>query len=268
MVRYQTLFCFATLLILLPVGTARGELIVHRGISFWIYRVDPKDMSVELHLADKQGEPNTFPKLKERIEQDERRIKFAMNAGIFEGNFLPTGLHVSEGKQVTPINSKDFVKQWEGQFTDNFFLKPNGVFCILSSGTAAILETEAYRQSNFSSPVHLATQSGPLLVENGKIHPVLTENSTSIRYRNGVGITTDGMIVFACSLLEGDKGESNLYQFAELFRNTLKCSNALYLDGDISYIFIEGETPPIQESNFFAGILAVTEPMTEPNPKP
>ena len=88
---------------------------------------------------------------------------------------------------------------------------------------------------------------------------MLQPASTSKRYRNGVGVTKEGQVVFACSVLEIDKGMSNLYRFAELFRDRLACPDALYLDGDISYVHIRGLTGPIEESNWFAGILAVTE---------
>ena len=74
-------------------------------------------------------------------------------------------------------------------------------------------------------------------------------------------MTTDGKVVFVCSVLERDKGMSNLYRFAELFRARLDCPDALYLDGDISYVHIRDLTGPIEETNWFAGILAITEPI-------
>ena len=74
-------------------------------------------------------------------------------------------------------------------------------------------------------------------------------------------MSTTGQIIFVCSILDRDLGMSNLYHFAELFRDKLNCPNALYLDGDISYVFIEGETAPIRETNWFVGILAITEPL-------
>jgi uncharacterized protein YigE (DUF2233 family) len=234
-----------------------AETIEHGGASFWIHRVDPKAVKIELFLPEKAGEPNTFPKLEAKLAAQGRRLVFAMNSGIYEGNFRPTGLHVSEGKEITPLNLKDFVKRTPEEPVHNFFLKPNGVFFLRTDGSAAIVESARYATLG-EKPV-LATQSGPLLVEGGRIHPVLQPASTSKRYRNGVGVTKEGQVVFVCSVLERDKGMSNLYRFAELFRDRLACPDALYLDGDISYIHLRGLTGPIEETNWFAGILAITE---------
>lgn len=249
-------FCSLGLLVFCATLSA-SEIVEHAGTSYHTYRFDPPTETLELHSSPAPGKPNRFPELAARIAAEGRLLKFAMNAGIFEGNFLPSGLHVSEGKTVVPLNTDEFVKEREGQLTPNFFLKPNGVFYLLASGEAGILETSEYQSRNLR-PL-LATQSGPLLLRNNRIHPILTKDSTSARYRNGVGITKDGAIVFACSVLDRDRGMSNLYRFAELFRETLGCENALYLDGDISYAYIRGVTGEIEDRNFFGGILAVTE---------
>ncbi len=245
--------------LLLATAPLHSETIEHGGATFWVHRVDPKAVKIELHLPEKAGEPNTFPKLAARLEAQGRRLVFAMNSGIFEGNFRPTGLHIAEGRTVTKLNLDDFVKRSEGELTPNFFLKPNGVFFLRADGSAAVHESSRYAKSG-ESPV-LATQSGPLLVEVGRIHPALGPDSTSKRYRNGVGVTKDGQVVFVCSVLERDKGMSNLYRFAELFRDRLACPDALYLDGDISYIHLRGLTGSVEETNRFAGILAITEPV-------
>lgn len=258
----RTLLCrFFLVPLLLGVSSplALAETIEHAEANFFVYRVDPGTEKIELFLSEKRGEPNTFPKLDERIRAQGRRLKFAMNSGIFEETFLPSGLHIADGKTVTKLNLNEFVKTRVDEVTPNFFLKPNGVFFIRSDGSAAVVETSRYVSLN-EKPV-LATQSGPLLVQEGKIHSALNADSTSAMYRNGVGVNRAGQIVFVCSLLDRELGRSNLYHFAELFRDKLDCPNALYLDGQISYVFIEGETAPIRETNWFAGILAITEPL-------
>lgn len=63
-----------------------------------------------------------------------------MNGGIFEPGFVPSGLLVQDGVELTPINRNN----GEG----NFFLKPNGVFLPGPKGAAVItsgvmLTTEA-----------------------------------------------------------------------------------------------------------------------------
>lgn len=256
MPRHLTLFILATTIL---HGALRSETIEHAGTRYWIQRVDPGKDKLELHLSAKPGEPNTFPKLEARLAAQGRRLRFAMNSGIFEGNFMPSGLHIAGGTIITPLNLQDYVKTSEGDLTPNFFLKPNGVFFIRGNGTAAIAESARYATLG-EKPV-LATQSGPLLVQAGTIHPVLQRDSTSKRYRNGVGVTRSGGVVLVCSVLERETGMSNLYHFAELFRDRLDCPDALYLDGDISYVYIRDLTGPIEQTNFFAGILAITEPI-------
>lgn len=244
--------------VLVTGGLLRGETIHHEGADYWIYRIDPKKEKLELFLNPTRGNANTFPILEKRLNQQGKQLKFALNAGIFEPNFLSTGLHVSEGKTIVNLNLKDFKKTREGEFTPNFYLKPNGVFYILEDGTAGIIESSRMKTIRLGSPIRLANQSGPLLAFGGKIHPVFTKNSVSTRHRNGVGISKDGQIIFACTTRDRKKGLSNLYNFSTLFTKKLSCPDALYLDGDISYVFIKGQTPPIRETNWFGGIFAVT----------
>jgi uncharacterized protein YigE (DUF2233 family) len=247
------------LLALLTTTSLHAEILEHEGTSYYIYRLQPEKEKLELFLSGKKGEPNRFTHLEEKLNKKGRQLKFGMNSGIFEGTFLPSGLHIADGKTIVKLNTNEFVKEREGQLTPNFFLKPNGVFFLMESGAAGILETSRYEKANLRPKPVIATQSGPLLVENRRIHPILTKDSTSSRYRNGVGVTKDGKVVFACSVLNRETGMSNLYNFAEMFRDKLNCPNVLYLDGDLSYIYIRGITPELRDTNFFAGILAVTE---------
>ncbi len=254
MVRHLTLFGLLCL-----ASAARAETVEHAGTRYLVHRFDPKTTRLELHLSAGAGIPNTFPNVAARVEASGRRLVFAMNSGIYEGNFLPTGLHIAEGKTVVPLNRASFTKRLPDDVTPNFYLKPNGVFYLRPDGSAAVAETERYATLG-ETPV-LATQSGPLLVEKGRIHPALRAESTSRRFRNGIAVTAAGEVVMVCSVLDPAVGRTNLYRFAELFRDVLGCPDALYLDGDISYVYLRDETGPIELTNHFAGILAVTEPL-------
>ncbi len=245
------LFCLSPLLL-------QAETIEFKGVLFYVYRFDPAKEKLEIFLGDPPGQANTFPKLEKRLNAKCRQLRFAVNAGIFEPTFLPSGLHISEGKTIVKLNLTDFKKTKQSLYTPNFWLKPNGVFFLRKDGTAAVVESHKYATMR-ESPI-LATQSGPMLVGGGKIHPVLTADSTSRRHRNGVGVTKNGEIIFACTYRDREKGIINLYNTAAFFRDKLGCPNVLYLDGDISYIYIRGETGPVERSNLFSGILAVTEP--------
>src|SRR6266481_111369 len=105
----------------------------------------------------------------------------------------------------------------------NFHMKPNGVFYISVDG-AAVAETGAFLKQR--PRAELATQSGPMLVINGRVHPRFDRRSTSLKARNGVGVRADGKVIFAIS-----QGEVSFDAFARLFRDGLNCPNALFLDG-------------------------------------
>jgi len=86
------------------------------------------------------------------------------------------------------------------------------------------METRAFAKQR--PEADLATQSGPMLVINGRLHPRFDRNSTSLKARNGVGVRADGKVVFAIS-----QAEVSFDAFARLFRDALNCPNALFLDG-------------------------------------
>src|SRR5262245_29832244 len=89
---------------------------------------------------------------------------------------------------------------------------------------AAVAETKAFLKQR--PQADLATQSGPMLVINGRLHPRFDRGSTSLKARNGVGVRADGKVIFAVS-----HGEVSFDAFARLFRDGLNCPNALFLDG-------------------------------------
>jgi uncharacterized protein YigE (DUF2233 family) len=75
-------------------------------------------------------------------------------------------------------------------------------------------------------PARFATQSGPLLVIEGALHPALIEGSSDRKQRNGVGVSSPNMVHFAIS-----QRRVNFHDFARFFRDGLGCDDALFLDG-------------------------------------
>jgi uncharacterized protein YigE (DUF2233 family) len=106
-------------------------------------------------------------------------------------------------------------------------MKPNGVFYVDQDGNAGVLESSAYAAAGIEPK--LATQSGPMLLIDGKIHPRFEEDGTSRHIRNGVGADGHKRAVFAIS-----RGPVSLGSFARLFRDALGCKNALFFDGTVS----------------------------------
>ena len=140
---------------------------------------------------------------------------FATNAGMFNSNLKPVGLYVEQGRELVHANTKS------GR--GNFHVMPNGVFYI-SADRAAVAETKAFLKQR--PQADLATQSGPMLVIDGRLHPRFDRRGTSLKTRNGVGVRADGKVIFVIS-----QEAVSFNAFARLFRDGLKCPNALFLDG-------------------------------------
>jgi uncharacterized protein YigE (DUF2233 family) len=188
---------------------------------FTTIRVDVRTERVELFLRDDAGRTfNRFDRLKSWLAGRNERLLFAMNAGMFRPDLSPVGLLVQDGRQVSPLNLSD----GDG----NFFLKPNGVFFISESGPRVV---ESSEYPALARGVRLATQSGPLLVRNGVLHPAFNAASTSRLPRNGVGVSGDTAI-FVIS-----EQPVNFYELATYFRDELHCTDALYLDGVVSSLY-------------------------------
>ena len=100
--------------------------------------------------------------------------------------------------------------------------------------------------------IDYANQSGPMLVINKRIHPVFRSRSDSLYIRNGVGIDDRGRVVFAIS-----NEPVNFYTFARFFKQKMRCHNALYLDGNISRMYLPKKGRRSLDGNF-AVIFAVT----------
>jgi uncharacterized protein YigE (DUF2233 family) len=183
---------------------------------YTVCEVDLRRHVVRLYWKRPDGTPYAYlSALPRSIEAKSGKLIFATNAGMFDPAFKPVGLYVEHGRELVRANTRSGY--------GNFHMKPNGVFFI-AGGNAGVIETGAYLKQGLQPD--LATQSGPMLVMNGRFHPRFDRNSTSLKVRNGVGVRDAQTIVFAIS-----EGEVTFAAFARLFRDGLKSRNALFLDG-------------------------------------
>lgn len=191
----------------------------YRQQQYWVFQ--PQDLS-KLRLALQTPQNKFLHSFKAWQKQlgSCQQLSFAMNAGMFHPNYSPVGLYIGQGRQKFPLNQNDGF--------GNFFLKPNGVLA-WHKDQAFIGTTEQWLESDFKA--EYATQSGPMLVVNGKIHPKFLPDSDSKTIRNGVGIK-EGKLYFVMS-----HQAVNFYQFATFFRDGLQAEQALYLDGSISSLY-------------------------------
>ncbi|ANK92160.1 hypothetical protein AMK01_CH02715 [Rhizobium sp. N6212] len=177
---------------------------------------------LRLFWKDAYGEPyRAFSNLAEALRSEGKTLAFAVNAGMYRADFSPMGLYVENGGELKPLNTAGAGGS-AGQ-VPNFYKKPNGVFFLDEAG-AGILPTDEFLKR--APKVRFATQSGPMLVIAGKLNPIFIFGSTDRTRRSGVGICTSGAVRFAIS-----EDSVNFHDFARLFRDRLKCPDALFLDG-------------------------------------
>ncbi len=181
----------------------------------------------------------TFAQLRERLRKEGTPALFLTNSGIYAPGFKPLGLHIEGGRELVGIN-------W-ARSGGNFALLPNGIFWV-DGEKAGVLETHEYAAQHLRP--QYAAQSGPLLLRGGQVHPEFRAASDSFKLRSGVGVCSDGKVRFAVS-----QTPVNFYSFAVFFRDTLRCPDALYLDGSISaYATPTTDTQLVS----FAGIWSVS----------
>jgi uncharacterized protein YigE (DUF2233 family) len=189
------------------------------------YSVNPKSLAVSMYWKDDNGKIiQTFEKLKSYTQSKKQTLLFAMNGGMYQKDYSPVGLYIENYKKLHALNTQTG--------TGNFYLLPNGVFYLTNDRSAHICTSSNFK---YDSSIQFATQSGPMLVANGEIHNAFDPNSKNLNIRNGVGILPNGNILFAIS-----KKEINFYDFAKFFLQK-GCSNALYLDGTISRMYLPEE---------------------------
>lgn len=194
----------------------------HLSGRYTVCTFDPAQETIRLYGAETLGAAGArYDQLNTHLLRNGRHMTFAMNGGMYHADYGPVGLLVEEGRQTGGLN--------RGDAFGNFFMKPNGVFWV-GDGKAGVMETEAYARAGLS-PV-AATQSGPMLVIDGNIHPRFLPDATSLQIRNGVGILPDGRVAFVISNVP-----VRFHDFATLFRDRLQCRNALFLDGSISSLY-------------------------------
>lgn len=198
----------------------RDELF--KGASYVVCSFDPTKHDLRIFWRGDDDKPyRTFAALAAELGGKGKSLQFAMNGGMYQGDFRPVGLYIEKGRELTRANTATLTGI--PSQIPNFYKKPNGIFYI-GDGEVGILETERFLADR--PKANFATQSGPMLVIDGAIHPAFIVNSTDRKPRNGVGVSNPTEVHFVIT-----KGWVNFHDFARFFRDGLGCSNALFLDG-------------------------------------
>ncbi|WP_407540143.1 phosphodiester glycosidase family protein [Deinococcus radiomollis] len=251
--RLQTLLAALLLAACAPALALDTSSATYRGVSYTVVTVRPGSDDLRLSWRGLDGQPyGTVAALKSALSAQGRTLLFATNSGIYAPGLKPLGLHVQRGETLVGLN--------RAKSGGNFALLPNGVFWVRGSH-AGVSESRAYDKLKLSPDS--ASQSGPLLVQSGRLHPSFNAGSQSLKLRSGVGVCRGGPG-------QGSKGQGsvvkfvisgsgvNFYDFARFFRDALGCPDALYLDGSISTFYTPGN-PGFQLAPY-AGIWSVSVP--------
>jgi len=221
---------------------------------FVVCHYDARRYRVRLWLDDDRGETfGSLRRLESWLQARGGRLLLAMNGGMFTPEYRPAGLYIEQGREIKSIN----LRRGRG----NFHLMPNGVFWVRGS-RAGVMESRRfarlYRRGRLKPD--FATQSGPMLVIDGRLHPRFRSGSDSRKIRNGVGVRRargrpGGHDVFFALSLD----PVNFHTFARLFRDVLRTPDALFLDGSVSRL----RTPELSIGGLFGGgigpIIGVSE---------
>ncbi len=193
------------------------------GVTYAICELDPTRQRLELFLNDASGNAyGHFAAVDAALSAKGQKLAFAMNAGMYHQDRRPVGLFIENGATLASLQTRESY--------GNFGLLPNGVFCLTETG-AQVIETQRFARE--APACRAASQSGPMLVIDGALHPRFLPDSASRYIRNGVGTSTEGdRAVFVIS-----RNPVTFHQFASFFRDALGLPQALYFDGNISRLY-------------------------------
>lgn len=192
--------------------------VTFEGVSLTHCIADPEAHRITTALAPETAKPfRSLPAYAQSIVAES--VAFAMNGGMYDGEGMPIGYYVEESNRLAELNRNDG--------PGNFHMKPNGVF-FGSGGRWQVMAADTFYNTVGDRP-EFGTQSGPMLVIGGKLHPEFQDDGPSKTTRNGVGVAKDGKAHFVIA-----NAPISFGQLARYYRDELKVENALYLDGTVS----------------------------------
>jgi uncharacterized protein YigE (DUF2233 family) len=217
------LLCFVVIWATTAQAKSPCEARTFEHVRFTVCVYDPQTDKIRIAWRAADGARLIgFPGLKAMLGPGAKRVRFAVNAGMFRADGAPVGLYVQEGVADTALN--------RNKGPGNFHMLPNGVFWTDQKGRPKIETADRFAER--AATPFLATQSGPMLVIDGKLHPQIQDDGPSRFVRNGVGEMPGGRAAFVIS-----EDAVSFGKLARFFRDELRSSNALYLDGAVSSLW-------------------------------
>ncbi len=206
-----------------PAAAQPCRTLIYDSADYVVCTYDTASADIRLFHSDATGQPyRQFDTLADDMQAQDKTLVFAMNGGMYHEDRRPVGFYRDSYGDRASVNTNDG--------PGNFHMRPNGVFW-LAGGKAGVTESQAYLDQGIDPD--FASQSGPMLVIDGQLHPRLNPDGTSRKRRNGVGVSADSARVH---FVISDSAVS-FHTFASLFRDRLGAPNALFLDGQVSRLY-------------------------------
>lgn len=236
------------LLLTAPDPNESHTIALSDGLKFDVYRVDLKQSDIKLYRQAADGTAlQSIEAVKKHLKKEGKSLFFATNGGMYRPDYTPEGLYVENGETQYLLNME---AQGRLDFMNFYNIAPNGVFYITEGNKAGIVPRGEYLELARKKKIKYATQSGPMLVIDGKHNSHFKASSKSKFVRTGVGITKEGKLMFAIS-----HKPVTFYDFHRIF-DYYGCKNALYLDGAISEMYLP-RLKRTETKRKFASIIAV-----------
>src|SRR5262249_3217942 len=155
-------------------AAAPCQTLAHDGASYAVCEVDLRRDAVRVFWRKPDGEPYGYLSSLPRAlgAGAGRKLIFATNGGMYHPDYRPVGLYVENGREFARANTR--------AGPGNFHMRPNGVFYVAGE-SAGVVETGAFLKQR--PAVDFATQSGPMLVINGRLHPRFALSGASRKFR-------------------------------------------------------------------------------------
>lgn len=233
-------------------GPIDARHVEHLGDGYTVVTVDL--LQAELRMFGGAG-GISLGEAKVAAGRDGADVRYLMNGGMYGHDDGPIGLFVLDGKVRHAINTN----AGDG----NFHLMPNGVFYVDTSGKGHVHVTATVATLDLTTVRH-ATQSGPMLLIDGAVHPEFRAESANKLPRNGVGVSPDGNTVY----LAISDGSVRFHDFATMFRDELHCEDALFLDGVVSLLWDGSDTDFGGSSVRFGVVITASIPGPPALPEP
>ena len=157
---------------------------------------------------------------------------FTFNGSFFSEKFTPTGLLISNGKELYPLVKADLL---------------DGIFTIDQNNQPKLYHYPDYKKQNTQLKLQFAIQNGPILIdEKGEI--AIGNKSNKRANRTAIGLTKDNQLVVIINkqpILANDSAPT-LYEFANLIKTSsefknLQIHSVLNLDGGPSTGVVNGD---------------------------